>query len=262
MKFKIPLIFYFLFITTGNIDALQFNQTKDYLDFIGYSNLQPVFRNRKDDQVVKLGVNSELIKVMDASFDYEPIFYCDFGYCKVSKTNREQIIIHLNNLDYKFKMPSVFTDISFTAKMDTMYYDDVNDSVIKYYVFKTNKTVSTRIKGYGPKPLNDYLYFTRAYHNYGGGDVEVSFLKSRIDGSDETIISDDIFESGWQISPDGNKLIYVLGDGYRLYNIKTKTKKILDIQLNTDYNIVYYDYIQKHFVFMNGGNWRNQRQVN
>jgi hypothetical protein len=261
-NFSIAITLYLLFITTSNVDAFQFIQTKDYLDFIGYSNLQPVFRNRKDDQVVKLGVNNELIKVLDASIDYEPIYYCDYGYCKVSKTNREQIIIHLNNIDYKFKLPREFSSPSFTTKMDTMFYDDTIDGVIKYHIIKTNKTISTQIKGYWPKPIKDYLFFTRDYHNDGAGDVEVSLLKSRVDGSDETIINDDIFESGWQISPDGNILIYLLGDGYRLYTIKTKKDVILNIQLNTEYNIVFYDYIHKHFVFMNGGDWRKRRHIN
>jgi hypothetical protein len=231
------------------------NNIKDYLDFIGYFKLQPVFRNRKDDQVVKLGANNELIKILDSSYDYEPIYYCDYGYCKVSKTNRKQIIIHLNNYDYKFKLPSEYSSPSFSSKMDTMFYDDTTDGVIKYYIIKTNKTVSTQIKGYGPILVENNLYFTRSYHEHLAGDVEVTLLKSKVDGSHEAIILDDVFESGWHISPDSGLLLYCLGDGYRLYNIRTKLQTILNIELGTNFNIVFYDFINKHFVFMNGSNF-------
>ena len=228
---------------------------KDYLDFIGYCNLQPVFRNAKNNQIVKMGTNNELISVIDTNFrDYEPFYYCDYGYCKVLKTNRKQIVIHANAIDYKFTLPSIFSSVCFSTKMDTLYYDDPDDGFIKYYILKTKKTLSTHIKGSNHQLCKGFIYYTRGADNQRSGDVEMKLYKSNLTTFDETMIQDDIFEDSWLISPDGRFLIYCLGDGYRLFKIGPNVNTILDIPLSTDYNIVYYDYENKNFVFMNGSN--------
>jgi hypothetical protein len=236
-----------------NLKSSNYDNEKNYLDFIGYSNLQPVFRNRKNNQVVKLGSKNELKIIIDSSIgDYEPFYYCDQGYCKVLKANRTKIIIHTNNMDYNFTLPTDHTNISFSSKMDTMYYDDVNDDIIKYFIIKTNKTLSTQIKGYGPIICKGYLYYTRSLDDQDSDDVEVALFKSSLNTNNEIMILDDLFEDGWRISPDSKFLLYCLGDGYRLYNTETKLITGLKISLDTKFNIVYYDYMDKNFVFMNG----------
>lgn len=226
-----------------------------YLEFIGYYQNYPVFKNYSTDELYiskRAGIFNLLLKYKN---NQNPLFVNNRAI--VFTKDNDLIIKHLSNDEERvISLPNEAIMLTSNDDVNTIVYCDV-DQNIKRLDVQSKEIVDLGIKGNYPVIIKNKLYYSQLENKALDDTYENIYVYDLVNPSSPSLVLNKIMGDPWIITPDEKFVIcnkYKEGKGLTVCYINLITKEITFLDSLDNSTMCYYSYQEDLMVFYDPSN--------